>query len=475
MANSSARSVSASSIAGDIYQHHSKESPPGLRGRSHTAPKLDLITSEVLLDYFLSSWDLYEWLFSGIDQTSALTQNLRPNPFRNNLAFYYGHTAAFYAEKLRQMGIIDTPISEWDTRLATGVWPKSAADVESKQNYPTFHWLKAYRNQVQSKIIQVIDDYNITAPIDASHPLWSLVMGIEHERIHFQTSLSLIRSAPLEVLTPPESWTASCTSLDHEINREWMTYAGGQVTYGRKPAESDYYGWDNEFGVVDTMVKPFRIVPRPITNREYSEFVDSGCYLDRKLWNTPEAEIWHETTRAQYPASWKVYPGGEIRYREPFRETAMPWDWPVEVCKHEAAAYALWAGCRLISEPEYHYLLHQTFTSSNESRGSIPHLDLNFQRCSPRSVRQSTEPEQVDLFGNVALWSNEAFAPLKQDEFKPHSLYPEFSTPWFRGDHSLLLGAGYCATGHLAQIGMMRDFMQNHMDQVAGITLVQPL
>ena len=49
----------------------------------------------------------------------------------------------------------------------------------------------------------------------------------------------------------------------------------------------------------------------------------------------------------------------------------------------------------------------------------------------------------------------------------------DFSKPWFRDDHGLLLGAGFSAVGHMAQVGLMRDFMQNHMDQIAGITLVK--
>jgi hypothetical protein len=36
--------------------------------------------------------------------------------------------------------------------------------------------------------------------INYSHPFWTILMGIEHEKIHLETSSVLIRQLPLRVL-----------------------------------------------------------------------------------------------------------------------------------------------------------------------------------------------------------------------------------------------------------------------------------
>ena len=76
--------------------------------------------------------------------------------------------------------------------------------------------------------------------------------------------------------------------------------------------------------------------------------------------------------------------------------------------------------------------------------------------------------------GNVARWIDGDFQALSNNAFSPHPLYEEFSHPWFRGDHSVMLGASFASLGHMGQAALMRDFMQNHMDQLSGITLVRP-
>jgi len=134
-------------------------------------------TSKVDVEkYFKSSWKLYEWLFSGLDQTSIKIQNIQPNPFRNTLTFYYGHTAAFYANTLRKVGLLKKPISQWDESMATGVWPKSASEITS-QDWPSFIELRKYREKVYNKILKIIDQHSFVEPIREHSPLWALIMA----------------------------------------------------------------------------------------------------------------------------------------------------------------------------------------------------------------------------------------------------------------------------------------------------------
>ncbi len=438
--------------------------PPSLIGLSRAS----------LIDYFDSAWRIYEWLYSGLDCDNPEIQNYQPNPLRNSLAFYYGHTAAFYACKLSQSGLLKRSVSDFERFMSVGVWPKSASEL-THEDLPGFGDLSRYRKQVYEEVIEAINTATIPEVILQNHPLWGLLMAIEHDLIHFQTNVPHFRRTPLSYLEPPKGWSqASHSPAQGDVN-QWQSFSGGPVSLGRELRNTEYYGWDNEFGKIQTFVESFQIKSTPVTNREYFEFVASGAYECPEFWTSPEVDVWFETYGPEAPASWIKDERGSYRYRAPFEETEMPWDWPVEVCKHEAVAYANWAGARPVSEPEYHYLIQTLFGSVQELTVHQSQLDVALRQTSLRTVGQCSvdDCQGIDLFGNVALWSSEAFQPICETAFKSHPLYPDFSRPWFRGDHSLLLGAGYTSLGHTAQIGWMRDFMQNHMDQVAGIALVR--
>ena len=47
-----------------------------------------------ILQYFISTWELYESLFKALSSDAAYY--MRPQPLRHPLIFYYGHTAVFF-------------------------------------------------------------------------------------------------------------------------------------------------------------------------------------------------------------------------------------------------------------------------------------------------------------------------------------------------------------------------------------------
>jgi hypothetical protein len=62
--------------------------------------------------------------------------------------------------------------------------------------------IKAYRNQVRALVNGVIDKISFESgtEINYSHPAWAIAMGIEHEKIHLETTTCLIRQLPLRVI-----------------------------------------------------------------------------------------------------------------------------------------------------------------------------------------------------------------------------------------------------------------------------------
>jgi len=85
-------------------------------------PKIDNLKREDLKQYFEDAWTLYEMLFSSLKADE--TFYLNPDPLRNPLIFYLGHTAALYINKLKLAGVLENGVhEEWDQLFAIGVDP----------------------------------------------------------------------------------------------------------------------------------------------------------------------------------------------------------------------------------------------------------------------------------------------------------------------------------------------------------------
>ncbi|MGI9627640.1 MAG: 5-histidylcysteine sulfoxide synthase, partial [Longimicrobiales bacterium] len=96
---------------------------PGLR--SIKPPRIDTLDRTGLAEYFVNTWELYELLFSSIQAPGALF--VKPDPLRQPLIFYLGHTAAFYTNKLKLAGLIGRGIDErFEQLFAVGVDPAAA-------------------------------------------------------------------------------------------------------------------------------------------------------------------------------------------------------------------------------------------------------------------------------------------------------------------------------------------------------------
>ena len=65
--------------------------------------------------------------------------------------------------------------------------------------------MKAFRNSIRRVVNDVIDhkiELTTGSEINYSHPMWSIMMGIEHEKIHLETTSCLIRQLPLKFIKP---------------------------------------------------------------------------------------------------------------------------------------------------------------------------------------------------------------------------------------------------------------------------------
>ena len=92
----------------------------------------------------------------------------------------------------------------FESLFAIGVDEMSWDDLnDAHYDWPEVAEVRVYRDQVKAAVNRVIDEMEITMPIAWDSPAWMILMGIEHERIHLETSSVLIRQLDLSLVNRP--------------------------------------------------------------------------------------------------------------------------------------------------------------------------------------------------------------------------------------------------------------------------------
>lgn len=311
-----------------------------------------------LRQYFLDTFTKYESLFDCLASDQAFyTKSIS---LRHPLIFYYGHTATFFINKLLLTRMISERINQrFESMFAVGVDEMSWDDLnDGNYQWPTPAEVKTYRDQVRKQVLELIDNAPLQMPIDWNNPWWAIIMGIEHERIHLETSSVLIRQHKLAFVRNSQDWVPNRITGTAPQN-SLITVNAGRVHLAKEKS-APFYGWDNEYGVHSAEVPAFEAAKYLVSNQEFLQFVEAGGYLNSHNWEE-EGKGWLAFTKAQYPTFWiKKTNGWYLRLMT--EEIPMPWDWPAEVNYHEAKAFCNWKksetgmAVRLPTEDEWYRL-----------------------------------------------------------------------------------------------------------------------
>jgi 5-histidylcysteine sulfoxide synthase len=290
-----------------------------------------------LRDYFHATFSRYEQLFETLACDAAYFE--KSISLRHPLIFYFGHTATFFINKLLLAGLVSERINpRFESMFAVGVDEMSWDDLNDKHYpWPTVAEVQAYRDQVRAVVDAVIATAPLTLPIVWAHPWWTIIMGVEHERIHLETSSVLIRQQRLDWVRPHPDWVA-CTLTGEPPGNALVAVAAGTVRLGKDRADSSVYGWDNEYGEHVAEVAEFQASRYLVSNREFLDFVEDSGYTNDAWWDE-EGLAWRQFAQAQQPSFWVRSAAGDWQLRLMAEVVAMPWDWPAEVNYHEAHAF----------------------------------------------------------------------------------------------------------------------------------------
>ncbi|GAB4818144.1 hypothetical protein N2152v2_005190 [Parachlorella kessleri] len=471
---------------------------------------------------------LTEVLFSALQGEEAF---YRPpyHALRHPFIFYYSHVAVFYVNKLRVAGIIPSGINAHLEEISeVGVDEMQWDDMsKNEMDWPSVREVVEYRRQVYQLVKEVIltHPYFDHLPITWSKPAWAILMGIEHEGIHLETSSVLMRELPATLVRRPPQWPAYHPSVAEggraAPDNPLVAVGAGSVTLG-KPLDWPTFGWDNEYGMRAFDVQPFKASKFLVCNGEFLEFVKAGGYRQQEWWGE-QGWRWRTYRNAKWPTFWvQAGPQGSHLYqlRLTFEVVDMPWALPAVVNHHEAQAYCAWlshthglqgiAAYRLLTEPEHHRMRRvgecdaegrpaedPVMSRSGEAFRGMASLNLAYGAECAVDAMPATPAGFHDVFGNVWQWCEDFFAALPgsrgvhpyYDDFSRHVLFVVHGDtsvphscltakasrlppiPCYDGEHNIILGGSFISTGDEASI-FARFHFRPHFFQHAGFRIV---
>lgn len=427
---------------------------------------------EEIRTYFHKTFSTFEALHEILASDDAFY--IQPEKLRHPHIFYYGHTATFFINKCILAKLLEQRINPaFESMFAIGVDEMSWDDLnESNYDWPDVEAVREYRNTVRTVIDERISSMPLSLPITWDSPFWAILMGIEHERIHLETSSVLMRQTDIKAVKPHPLFPCCRNHGEAPVN-ELIAVEGGRVVLGVDHAAHTMYGWDNEYGIHSASVHPFKACRYLVSNSEYLTFVEAGGYENDEYWNE-EGLRWRNYTRAKHPLFW-IKSNGGYRYRALAEEMDMPWDWPVDVNYLEAKAFCnfkakqLGQPIRLPTEEEWVHLRNLTGLKDEPLWDKAPG-NINLEHgASSVPVTQFKQGAFNDVVGNVWQWTE---TPIYGFEgFKVHPLYDDFSTPTFDNKHNIIKGGSWISTGNEANFTSRYAF-RRHFFQHAGFRYI---
>ena len=469
-------------------------------------------TRAKIYKYFLDTFNLHYSLYDNIKEEYFWDSSCK---LRWPIGWYLGHTASFYNNKLRMNNIINRSqlssthhvelYKQFDYIFAQGVDEMDWNDFVPQ--YPSSHWpevstVKTYCKNTRDIIANIILNAPLnTLPIDKSMPIWwTILMGIEHERIHLETSAMLIRQFPLNKCKNKDDlygvWTNEFNEEYIPPHNQLLYVEGREIKYGRganlvgNNDGYDFFGWDVEYGHYTVNVPSFNASKYMVSNYEYYEFYKDNGYKQKELWSD-EGWQWVQETKTNHPKFWIYHnePNGKnktgsFKLRNLFTEIDLKqaWNRPVITNHFEAEAFIAWKSkkmdkknLRLITEDEW-YILRTLINNENIRQWSQDWFkaNINFYYFSTEAAIDLFEFGDTgfyDVVGNVHHHTLSVYHPF--NEYVVDPLYVDFSTPFFNDSYYLMKGGSYLSSGNMAMIYNRCQWFRSHYFQATGIRYVE--
>jgi 5-histidylcysteine sulfoxide synthase len=428
-------------------------------------------TRSELRTYFHQSFDLFESLFELLISDDVFYRQSEPT--RHPMIFYFGHTAIFYINKLIASGALTERVNpHFEELFAVGVDEMTWDASSDSLRWPSVDEVRVYRQKVRHLVDEMITTLPMNLPISKEDPFWAIWMGIEHERIHIETSSVLHRQMPLEFIRSHENFPICPVHGDIPEN-SMVYFSASEVNLGKGSEDQGLYGWDNEYGNAQESVAEFQASKYLVSNGEFMDFVVANGYGVSRWWDE-EGLRYLQIRSATCPPFWIPQQDGSFKYRSLTHEIDMPYNWPVEVNTLEAEAFCRWKSAqegetyRLPTEMEWRVMVEAG--GMNEEIFDDERANINLAHfASSVPVDTFAHGELYDVVGNVWQWTQTQMDGF--GGFVNHPWYDDFSEPTFDGRHNLIKGGSWISTGNEILLESRYAF-RRHFIQHAGFRYV---
>ncbi len=284
--------------------------------------------------------------------------------------------------------------------------PRSARGVVSR---PSTEQIAAYRSHVDEAMLRLI-----RTAVPERPDLQALVeLGLQHEQQHQELLLMDIKHVFSSTVLKPAyvEQPVPATALHQPLH--WIEFEGGVVDVGvdaAAPGASAHFSFDNEAPQHRTILQPFRLGDRLITNAEWLEFITDRGYETASLWLS---EGWNEITAGKVtaPLYWRdAGDDGWLMHTLSGERPVQPSEPVCHVSLFEADAFATWAGARLPTEAEWEHA-----AAGETIRGNLlevrPDDDRPAVGLHPEPAGDPGDSGLRQMFGDVWEWTSSAYSP----------------------------------------------------------------
>jgi gamma-glutamyl hercynylcysteine S-oxide synthase len=270
--------------------------------------------------------------------------------------------------------------------------------------------VRPYMEQVRQRTLEVLDQIEL----DPEDPLlkdgFVYEMLLAHEHQHNETMLQLLQMVesyePVEFNEAPHREQVA-------PGAEMVRVDGGEHEIG---APGSGFAYDNERPRHTVELEPFWIDRVPVTNGDYSRFMEETGAEPPMYWERDGEGGW---IRAAMGVSWPLDPGEPV----------------IHVSWEEADAFARWAEKRLPTEVEWE-------AAARDADRERANLDQFSFGPAPAGAYADAPSHcgALQMLGDVWEWTSSDFTAYPGFEAFP---YPEYSEVFFGDKYKVLRGGAW--------------------------------
>ena len=335
---------------------------------------------------------------------------------------------------------------------------------------PSVDEVLGWRAAVTEAMAPLLDDPSLTPLIE---------LGIAHEQQHQELLLTDIKHALFQNPLGPAMWGSDASpreggdlkqQTDPRLRGDaaigWTQHPGGIARVGH---DGNGFAFDCEGPQHRTLLEPFGLADRLVTNAEWDAFIADGGYETAALWLS-DGWAWVQENRIAAPLYWRedaYFTHQGWQKRDPHAPVT-------HISYFEADAFASWAaaqwdGARLPTEFEWEAIARGQHTEDAPSHDPSAGNQLD----GARPPMPSGAANDGGLFGNCWQFTGSAYLPYPR--FQPaKGAVGEYNGKFMSGQF-VLKGAS-CATPRGHSRTCYRNFFYPHQRwQYTGLRLAKDI